>query len=85
MTGHIGEEYDGIISGVTDWGIYVELPNCIEGMIPLRDMDDYYELEERYHRVVGRATGRIYRLGEAVRIQVVRADKAAAEIDFRMV
>lgn len=85
MTGHIGEEYDGIISGVTDWGIYVELPNCIEGMVPLRDMDDYYELEEAHHRVVGRATGRTYRLGEAVRIQVVRADKTASEIDFRMV
>ena len=85
MQSHIGEEYNGVISGVTDWGIYVELKNCIEGMVPLRDMtDDYYELDEMRYQVRGRATGRTYRLGEAVRVEAVRADKAAMEIDFRM-
>ena len=83
MTGHIGEEYDGIISGVTDWGIYVELPNCIEGMIPLRDMsDDYYELDDMRHQVKGRVTGMTYRLGGGIRVKIIRADKLSCEIDM---
>ena len=85
MQDHIGDEYDGIISGVTEWGIYVELANCVEGMIPLREMtDDYYELDEAGHRVIGRASGKKYTLGDPVRIRVVRADKLACEIDFEI-
>ncbi len=85
MQSHIGDEYDGIISGVTEWGIYVELANCIEGMVPLRDMtDDYYELDEAGHQVTGRASGKKYMLGDPVRIKVVRADKLAAQIDFEI-
>ncbi len=83
MQSHIGEEYDGIISGVTGWGIYVELDNCIEGMVPLRDLtDDYYEYDDAGHRVIGRATGRQYILGENVRVVIVRADKLLREIDM---
>ncbi len=86
MQSHIGEEFDGVISGTTDWGIYVELPNCIEGMIPLRDMtDDYYELDATRHQVIGRASGVRYGLGDTIRVQAVRADKLAAEIDFALV
>nr|MCR5747721.1 RNB domain-containing ribonuclease [Lachnospiraceae bacterium] len=86
MAGHIGEEYDGFISGVTDWGIYVELENTIEGMIPLRDMtDDYYELDDVRHLVKGRASGHTYRLGENIRVQVLRADKLSCEIDMAVV
>ncbi|MBQ9444502.1 MAG: ribonuclease R [Lachnospiraceae bacterium] len=85
MQSRIGEEFEGVISSVTDWGIYVELPNCIEGMILLRNMtDDYYELDEAVHEVKGRATGRRFGLGEAVRVTVVRADKLAMEIDFEI-
>jgi ribonuclease R len=85
MQGRIGEEFEGVISSVTDWGIYVELPNCIEGMIPLRNMtDDYYELDEAAHEVRGRATGRRFGLGDAVRVTAVRADKLAMEIDFEI-
>lgn len=85
MQSHIGDEYDGMISGVTEWGIYVELDNCIEGMIPLRDMtDDYYELDEVKHQVRGRASGRIYTLGDPIGIRVVRADKLTARIDFEI-
>ena len=83
MQSRIGEEYEGIISGVTGWGIYVELPNCIEGMVPLRDMtDDYYEYDDAGHRVIGRATGKQYLLGESVRVIIVRADKLSREIDM---
>lgn len=85
MQSHIGDEYDGMISGVTEWGIYVELDNCIEGMVPLRDMtDDYYELDEAKHQVRGRASGRKYTLGDPLKIKVVRADKLTARIDFEI-
>ena len=85
MQSHIGDEYDGIISGVTEWGIYVELDNCIEGMVPLRDMtDDYYELVEEYHQVKGRALHRTYTLGDPVRVKVIRADKLESQIDFEI-
>ena len=85
MQSHIGDEYDGIISGVTEWGIYVELENCIEGMVPLRDMtDDYYELEKDRYQVVGRALHRKYTLGDPVRVMCVRADKLEGEIDFEI-
>ena len=82
MQSHIGEEYEGIVSGVTDWGIYVELPNTIEGMIRLSDMNDYYELDEFNHQVVGRATGQRIRLGDRVKVGVLRADKLSCEIDL---
>ncbi|MCR5773788.1 MAG: ribonuclease R [Lachnospiraceae bacterium] len=86
MQSRIGNEYDGVISGVTDWGIYVELPNCIEGMVPLRSLtDDYYELNETEHKVVGRASGISYGLGEKLKVKVTRADKLACEIDFEIV
>ena len=85
MQSHIGEEFTGVVSGVTEWGLYVELQNCIEGMIPLRDMgDDYYEPDEMRYQVKGRASGRIYRLGDTVKVEAVRADKTALGIDFRM-
>lgn len=85
MQSHIGDEYDGIISGVTEWGIYVELDNCIEGMVPLRDMtDDYYELIEERHQVKGRALKKTYTLGDPVRVKVIRADKLEAQIDFEI-
>ena len=72
MSGRIGEEYDGIISGVTSWGVYVELNNTVEGMVPLNELeDDFYEYEEDKMRVVGKKTGKIYRLGDEVRVQVI--------------
>ncbi len=83
MTGHIGECYEGIVSGVTDWGIYVELPNTVEGMIPLRDLaDDYYEYDPEYLLVRGHSTGKTFRLGQPLSVVVTRADVQAREIDF---
>ena len=86
MSGRIGEEYDGIISGVTSWGVYVELNNTVEGMVPLNELeDDFYEYEEDKMRVVGKKTGKIYRLGDEVRVQVLRADTQARTVDFLFV
>ncbi len=85
MISHIGEEFDGIISGVTSWGIYVELPNTVEGMVRLVDMsDDLYAFEEEKYRVVGHYTGKEYRMGQKVKVVVASVDKATRTIDFEM-
>jgi ribonuclease R len=83
----IGEVYDGIISGVTEWGVYVEIiENKCEGMIRLRDIeDDFYEFDETNYCVIGSRTKRKYQLGDTVKIQVVRADLVKKQLDFRII
>ncbi len=87
LSDKIGEEFDGLISGVSKWGIYVEIKeNRCEGMVRLRDMeDDYYSLDEENFRVIGYNTKREYKLGSPVRIRVKRADFLKKELDFVMV
>ena len=83
MQQFIGQRFKGIISSVTDWGIYVELDNTVEGMIPLRDLtDDYYIFDEDEYLVYGRLGGRVFRLGQSIDITVERADIQSREIDF---
>lgn len=84
MSDKIGKVYDGVISGVTEWGIYVEInENKCEGMIPIREMDDdFYELDEKNYRLVGRRKKREYRLGQPVSIQVARANLDRKQLDF---
>lgn len=83
MAARIGTEYEGIISGVTSWGIYVELANTVEGMVRLADMnDDSYDYDSENYRVVGKYSGREYRLGQKIRIQVANADTFTRTIDF---
>lgn len=86
MSRRIGEEYDGIISGVTAYGLYVELPNTIEGMVRIGEiLDDFYIYEEKSMSLVGRDYGKIYRMGQTVRIRVVHTDKLLRTIDFELV
>lgn len=86
MEDHIGERFSGVVSGVTSWGIYVELPNTVEGMVRLADMaDDRYDFEEDKYRVIGHHTGKEYRMGQKVQIQVARVDKLTRTIDFVMI
>lgn len=83
MEQFIGETFTGIVSGVTSWGIYVELPNTVEGMVRLADLtDDQYEYEKEKYRVAGRYTGREYRMGQRVSVRVERVDKQTREIDL---
>ncbi|MDD4630694.1 MAG: ribonuclease R [Proteiniphilum sp.] len=84
MSDKIGKVYDGVISGVTEWGIYVEInENKCEGMIPIRELDDdFYELDEKNYRLVGRRKKREYRLGQPVSIQVARANLDRKQLDF---
>ena len=86
MLGHVGEIYDGVISGVTNFGLYVQLPNTIEGMVRLDSLkDDFYDYEEGKYRVIGRQTHKIYGLGDPVKIVVLGASPEERTIDFAMV
>ncbi|MBO5209549.1 MAG: ribonuclease R [Lachnospiraceae bacterium] len=83
MEQHIGEIYEGVISGVTSWGIYVELPNTIEGMIHVSKLPgDYYYYDENAYEMVGQDTGKKYRLGEQIKIQVDGVERLTRTIDF---
>ena len=86
MSDKLGKVYDGVISGVTEWGLYVEInENKCEGMIPIRDLDDdFYELDERNYRLIGRHTGREYRLGQQISIMVARANLERKQLDFTL-
>lgn len=83
MEDKVGQIYEGIISGVTNWGIYVELPNAIEGMVALSQMDDdYYEFDEKKMLVFGKRTKKSYRLGDKVVVSVAKVDRMMGTIDF---
>ena len=83
----VGEEFEGVISGVTEWGLYVEIvENKCEGMIRLRDLDDdFYEFDDTNYCVIGSRTKRKYTIGDSVRILVVRCDLVRKQIDFKIV
>ena len=86
MQEHIGETFEGVISGVTGWGMYVELPNTIEGMIRVSEMqDDYYIYDEERYQLIGEHTRKVYKLGQMVEVEVVNADKIMRTIDFALV
>lgn len=86
MENHIGEVYDGIISGVTGFGIFVQLQNTIEGLVPIHTLtDDYYIFEADKYRLIGESTKHIYALGDKVRIKVVKASSRERIIDFALV
>ncbi len=86
MADHLGATFDGVISGITEWGIYVELiENKCEGMIPIRDLDDdYYVLDEKNYRLVGRIHHRKYQLGDKLTIKVARANLDKKQLDFAL-
>lgn len=84
MADHLGEVYSGVISGVTEWGLYVELDdNKCEGLVPVRDLaDDFYDFDEKNYSLVGRRHGHRYRLGDSVPVKVARCDIAKKQLDF---
>ncbi|MEG1458267.1 MAG: ribonuclease R [Acetivibrio sp.] len=86
MKQFIGDTFDGVISGITSWGIYVELPNTVEGMIRVTSLkDDFYFYDEEHYVMVGENTKKTYKLGERVKIQVTGVDKVLRTIDFDLV
>lgn len=86
MEQHIGEEFEGIISGVTNFGLFVKLPNTIEGMVHVSYLtDDYYTFHEKAYMMVGERTGKTFRIGDEVKVRVSNVDVANKTIDFEMV
>lgn len=87
MRDRLGEIYEGVISGVTEWGFYVELDESMcEGLVPIRDLaDDYYDLDEKNYCLIGRRHGVRYTLGDRVKVQVARADLERKQLDFALI
>ncbi len=86
MEERIGESFSGVVSGVTGWGIYVELENTVEGLVHVSKLPgDYYYYNESTYEMVGEATGRVYKLGMPVRVRVDDCDKMTRTIDFSLV
>ena len=86
MQERIGEEFEGVISGITKWGAYVELPNTIEGLVHVVNMtDDHYEYWEDRHELIGERTHHVYRLGQTVRVRVLETDRVQRTIQFGFV
>jgi len=86
MEDKIGVEYDGIISSVTNFGMFVELPNTIEGLVHVSYMtDDYYRFDERHYAMIGERTGNVFRIGDEITVRVVKVNKDERSIDFEIV
>ncbi len=85
MESHIGEEYEGMISSVMSFGLFVELPNMVEGLVPIREMDDYFVYDEEQMTLTGEKSKIRYKLGDKVLIKVIRASKETRNIDFEII
>lgn len=85
MKQHIGEAFEGTISGVTEWGLYVELDNTVEGLVHVNTLtDDYYSFDKERYRLVGDMTGKTYTMGQKVRVWVENADENTKTVDFKI-
>lgn len=85
MEQHLGEVYVGVISGVTAWGMYIELPNTIEGLVHVTNMtDDYYHYQEETYELIGETSNRRYKLGQKVQVRAVGVDRLIRTIDFEL-
>ena len=86
MQNHLHEEFEGVISGITEWGMYVEIvDNLCEGMVRIKDIqDDYYLFDEKEYAVIGQSTKKMYRLGDKVQISVKSADLERKHLDFTL-
>ncbi len=80
----IGRKFDGVVSSVTGWGLYVALPNRAEGLVHISGLDDYYEFDRERGRLVGSATGTVFKLGDRVRVRIERANVPLGEINFEL-
>ncbi|ADQ14305.1 ribonuclease R [Halanaerobium hydrogeniformans] len=86
MEDKIGEEFEGIISGITGFGIFVELENTVEGLIHIKELkDDYYHYDQDQYRLIGERTNKIYRIGDELKIKVVNVNRDERELDFSLI
>jgi len=86
MEDKIGEEFDGIISGITGFGMFIELENTVEGLVHIKNLrDDYYHYDEEKYHLIGERTKKIYRIGDEVRIKVTKVNRDKRELDFELI
>lgn len=86
MEDHVGETFDAVVSSVMKFGLFVELPNTVEGLVHISVMkDDYYEYSEKHMALIGRNSHRIFQMGQPIKVKLVRADKDLREVDFEIV
>jgi ribonuclease R len=84
MKNHVGEEFDGVVSGVTTWGCYVTLPNTVEGLVHVKSLDDYYEFDEVHQILRAEHSRHTLKLGDKVRVKLEAVNVMACEIDFSL-
>ncbi len=84
MVSHVGETYEGVVSGVTDWGVYVQLPNCAEGFIHVRTLEDWFDFDERKMTLRGERTGFVFSLGQTLRVRVENVDLTTNAVDLSL-
>ena len=83
MLPYLGEGFEGVVSGLTNFGIFVELPNTVEGMVALRDIkDDHYVFDETKYQIIGANTKRIFRFGQKVKVILAKCTPETRNIDF---
>lgn len=86
MIQHIGDEFEGIVSSVANFGMFIELPNTIEGMVHISNMtDDYYQFDERQMALIGERQAKVFRIGDQVTVKVTHVDVDERIIDFQIV
>ncbi|MEJ2596548.1 MAG: S1 RNA-binding domain-containing protein, partial [bacterium] len=87
MQDKVGQTFDGVVSGLTDWGLYIEiLENKCEGMVSIKSItDDFYEFDEEEYMIVGRHSGRRFEIGDEVKIEVINANLSRRQLDFKLV
>ena len=87
MQDKVGKEFDGVVSGLTEWGIYVEIvENKCEGMVSIKSIvDDFYEFDEEEYAIIGRHTNRKFEIGDEVKIEVVNANLSRRQLDYKVV
>jgi len=85
MASHVGEEFDGVISGVADFGVYVELSNGAEGFIHVRTLEDWFDYDERRMQLRGERTGAVFTLGQQLRVRVQSVELAQSAVDLELV
>ena len=82
MEEYVGEEFEGVVSSVVKFGLFIELPNTIEGLIHITTLPEFYNYNERTMTLQGEKSGKVFRVGQPIKIKLVRADKETGDIDF---
>ena len=86
MESKIGEVYDGIVSGVTNFGLFVELANTVEGLIRFENLgNEYFNYDDMHKQLIGEHTGKVYKMGDKVTVQVIEANKNLRKVAFKLV